>query len=407
MDASTKSQVPDVPSPPARPGVALTLAIAFLAFCGGVPLVQAAREIFVQKRAPLVLDLFQRLPGKATLHGWDSAQCDNSWLAERVRNPMLQLRWDLFRDAGSKALVGKDDWLFYAPDIQYLARPSLDDSRFYQGRFDTIFKGRRVFLEDPTIAIVDFRNQLKAMGIELLVVPVPTKASIHPYLLNPQLRQIPSSPTLVLIDRLRRAGVPTVDLFHPMLAHSAHPLYLRQDTHWNPDGVSIAANVISDTIKQRIAPPSVPYHFTLHDTAISRWGDIAEMTKLPRRHEIWGNQKIQISKVVDTQGHPYHDASGARILWLGDSYSRIYQTDAPGSAGIIARVAQRLEEPLQSIVNDGGASIKVRETLARHPERLRGVKLVVWEFVERDIRFGEGGWRPVNLSRNINGGSHE
>ena len=53
--------------------------------------------------------------------------------------------------------------------------------------------------------------------------------------------------------------------------------------------------------------------------------------------------------------------------------------------------------PLASIVNDGGASTLVRQQLSRKPELLRGKKLVVWEFVERDVRFGTEGWQPVPL----------
>jgi hypothetical protein len=34
----------------------------------------------------------------------------------------------------------------------------------------------------------------------------------------------------------------------------------------------------------------------------------------------------------------------------------------------------------------------VRRQLLRKPELLAHAKVVVWTFVERDIRFGEGGW---------------
>jgi hypothetical protein len=53
--------------------------------------------------------------------------------------------------------------------------------------------------------------------------------------------------------------------------------------------------------------------------------------------------------------------------------------------------------PLASIVNDGGASTLVRHELSRHWQLLEGKKLVIWEFVERDIRFGTEGWKYVPL----------
>ena len=36
---------------------------------------------------------------------------------------------------------------------------------------------------DPLAAVVDFHKQLQARGVELLVVPVPPKALVHPELL--------------------------------------------------------------------------------------------------------------------------------------------------------------------------------------------------------------------------------
>jgi len=84
-------------------------------------------------------------------------------------------------------------------------------------------------------------------------------------------------------------------------------------------------------------------------------------------------------------------------LILGDSFSRIYQTDAPRSAGFISHLAKELNTPLSSIVSDGGASTLVRETLARRSGVLKGKKLVIWEFVERDLRFGAEGWKRISL----------
>jgi len=138
--------------------------------------------------------------------------------------------------------------------------------------------------------------------------------------------------------------------------------------------------------------------FALRDTTIKRWGDIVEMTKVPDRKSIWEEETVEAHPVTDLATEkPYHDNPDSPVLWLGDSFSRIYQTDAPGSAGVIAQVAYRLNLPLASIVNDGGASTVVRQQLARRPELLKGKKLVVWTFVERDLRFGSKGWALTNL----------
>jgi len=40
----------------------------------------------------------------------------------------------------------------------------------------------------------------------------------------------------------------------------------------------------------------------------------------------------------------------------------------------------------------------VRQQLGRNPKLLANKKVVVWEFVERDIRFGTEGWQIVTLT---------
>ena len=58
------------------------------------------------------------------------------------------------------------------------------------------------------------------------------------------------------------------------------------------------------------------------------------------------------------------------------------------TAGLIANLAFELHAPLSSVVNDGGASTLVRQELARNLEILKGKRLVIWAFAERDLRFG-------------------
>ena len=122
------------------------------------------------------------------------------------------------------------------------------------------------------------------------------------------------------------------------------------------------------------------------------------MTKIPDRERFFADEEVVVWRVEDVQtGEAYADDAESPILLLGDSFSRVFQTDAPESAGLIANLAYELGAPIASIVNDGGASTLVREQLARHPAILDGKRVVVWEFVERDVRFGMKGWQRVAL----------
>jgi hypothetical protein len=109
-------------------------------------------------------------------------------------------------------------------------------------------------------------------------------------------------------------------------------------------------------------------------------------------------EEIPCRQVVrgDT-GEPYRDDAGAGLLVLGDSFLRIYGQDEPGAAGFVAHLARGLRRPLASLVSDGGASALVRQELCRRPQLLAGKAAVLWEFVERDIRFGAEGWPVLPL----------
>ena len=389
-----------------------TLVIALLAVVGGFPLFQAVHEAVVDKEMPHVFDVFTKFPSKENLHRWDENSKDRSVFAKWLRPATLQLRYDLLGEMAPKSLKGEEDWLFYNQDVDYLLQPPYTDGRFYKGTFDTLIAGKRVNIRNPLVAMEDFRDRLKERGIALLIVPIPGKPSIYPEKLHRGVRGQPVSPTLALLDDLRDRGFQVADLFTPLLkakAEGAPQLYLKRDTHWSPQGMDVAAEAVSSRIRSLLPDADTAAlgpqdsstffpRYMIKDTTVERWGDIAEMTKVPDRRKIWPNESVTAGRITEAAtGAPYKDDPASSILWLGDSYSRIYQTDAPGSAGIIAHVAYKLNKPLASIVNDGGASTVVRQQLARRGELLQGKKLVVWTFVERDLRFGSKGWQLEDL----------
>jgi hypothetical protein len=122
------------------------------------------------------------------------------------------------------------------------------------------------------------------------------------------------------------------------------------------------------------------------------------MTQAPLIEASYPAEVVTARQVYDrTTGALYRDDPDASVLVLGDSFLRIYQSDEPQAAGFIAHLARSLRQPVSSIVNDGGASTLVRQELSRRPQLLHGKRVVIWEFVERDIRFGTEGWKAVPL----------
>ena len=411
---------------------------------------------------------------------------DENALVLAVR-PRYQLAvWNIFNDPGEKVVLGTGEgrWLFYRQDVEFLVQPSPLDVRSAK-------------LDNPVQAILRFRDQLKAKGVELLVVITPGKPSVYPERLTGSVINSAGHGKAIL-DSLTKLGLNTVDLYTPLLAAKADdaklgPLYLNDDTHWTPRGAELAAGEIAAAVKrlesdgkikleelQKHADGSYPLSFVTKDSVADRMGDIGEMSGLNKFNvfkvqQVTGHVVMQ-QNIIERIGiarsyancrdslmkecpgafefddpcflakeHPcdeddaacvraltkscpkgsafdscYHvrmhpcegddtlyydttrtpfkdDFRKAKIMILGDSFSRIYQTDSPLNAGWIAHFAKEMGRPVASIVSDGGASTLVREKLARKAGVLKGKKLLIWEFVERDLRFGAEGWKEVDF----------
>jgi hypothetical protein len=406
------------------------------------------------------------------LRAFENKIDDESAIVLALR-PKYQLAvWNLFSDPGEKVVLGaagdcigkscgreeakpEDKWLFYRQDVEFLVQPSPLDVRSAK-------------LDNPVKAIEKFRDQLKAKGVELLVVVTPGKPSIYTERLTGKNSDAAGNAGVAengnaaglqshgkkILDSLTRAGFNTVDLYTPLLAAKSRDsiegaLYLNDDTHWTPRGAELAAGEIAKKVREMVDAGTVKFRgkdtvrYIATDSIADRMGDVGEMSGLNKFGEfkvqkVTGHvvmqqnikertEKLPVdstcvdaaksackkndscftaqsalcerdSVLYDTTVTPFKDDfRKSEILILGDSFSRIYQTDSPVNAGWIAHFAKNMNRPVASIVSDGGASTLVREKLARKASVLKGKKLLIWEFVERDLRFGAEGWKDVDF----------
>lgn len=364
-------------------GVIVALFLIAIAIEGPVQ----ARLDMREEGRPQAFDLFAQPPSQDALRAFERTLEDRSWSANAVRAPFQGLRHALLGDPGAKVLPGREGWLFYRQGVDYLMQswPGAGEGN----------------PDDPLPAIVDFRDQLAARGVDLLIAIAPGKASMYPELLGARPSGAPVyAHTRAFQERLDAAGIAFVDLhaaLDPGEAAEA-PLYLKRDTHWTPEGARRAAEAVADRILAEgwATPGNVAY--ISRDLTVERAGDLLRMAGSPGITAAYPPERVTAQQIVDpATGALLVSGTASPVLVLGDSFLRIYEHDEPGSAGFLAHLARALKEPVASIVSDGGASTLVRQELARRPEVLRGKRLVVWEFVERDLRFGIDGWRRVSL----------
>jgi len=368
----------------------ICLSVIFLATIAAV----AASQIIVEWReggSPQIAELFRQKPTRANLGRLESGLESGCRIGQMVR-PWVQLaRFVLFEDAGDNAVLGRNGWFFYRPAVQYLVEPWSPEGGQTQGNvFD---------------AILSFHDDLAKRGIRLLVMPAPNKASVYPEMLTGRAHANagPINPaTLHILARLRQAGVEVLDLFEvydrAKRAAASPAYYLAQDSHWSPEGMRLAAEAVGNRLLDLGWIEKGATRYKTEPAAVERHGDVLRMIRVPQVERLFEPQRMDCTQVIDTgTGQPYADDPNSPVLVLGDSFLRIFERDEPGSGGFIAHLAYNLGFGLSSIVSDGGASTLVRQQLARKAALLEGKRVVVWEFVERDFRFGTEGWQRVPL----------
>ena len=372
----------------------LVLVAGFLVIIFSPGIIQTLVE-FRRGDSVQALDVFRQPVTARNLRAYERAMEDASWLARTLRPAMQYAQYVLLRETGDKALPGRDGWMFYKPGFRYLTErppspaPGATNSH-------------------PLPAIVAFRDELAKRNIRLLVMIAPNKESIYPEMLTSRaqgLEVLVCPQTRQLLEELKTAGVEVVDLFQAYRVAKlaaqpavAPPLYLVQDSHWSPAGVEVAARTVAEKIVSNGVVQRGGIAYETKPVAVRRVGDVIRMLQVPQIERKITPEDIFCRQIIRPNTQlPYQDNPEAEVLVLGDSFLRIYEQDEPKSAGFVAHLARELGQPVASIINDGGASTLVRQELYRRPKLLAKKKLVLWEFVERDIRFGTEGWQVVSL----------
>jgi hypothetical protein len=316
----------------------------------------------------------------------------------------------VFRLGNDKAIIGKDGWLFYEPGIHYLTSSDIENAPTVNrssSKTNTIFIEKKTSAVD---AVLDFGRQLQERGIELILVPAPIKSMFYPEKLSGSVKNTGGYMQNAYFDRfkaeLEKESIEVFDAAAYIQANKASlhdPVFLKTDTHWSPEVVTLVAKGVADfTDKHSKLEKYNSVPLEISDKAIANRGDIANMLSLPETSAVMRPEETVIRQVLQNGNEPWTPDRNAEILFLGDSFSNIYSLSNMGwgeSSGLVEQLSFFLDRPVDRIIQNDNGAYATRQALqyelSRGRDRLAGKKVVVWEFAIRELALGD--WKKLSM----------
>jgi len=316
-----------------------------------------------------------------------------------VRPKTQEVLTTTFRAGNEQVVIGSGGWLFYRQGIDALAGEGFLEPRALKARLKNTYS-----VPDPIAGILDLKAQLSRRGIALIIMPVPDKATIYPEKLWPSRADGEAPPQNHSFDAFKRAldakGVLVYDATDTMWKGKTHlkkAQYFPLDTHWTPIAIDLCANDLATMIEKYVPlPPRVPVNYIRRPIHAVDPGDLLRLLGLPKNQKKFHPTSVAPQAVKKPNGPILAPERSADVLVLGDSFSGAY-TEV--GAGLPQQLAFYLGRPVDQlgVANGGslGARSKLRDLMKKGDDRLAGKKLVIYEFVARDLAFGN--WKPIEL----------
>ena len=304
---------------------------------------------------------------------------------------------------GAAAWAESDGWLFFAAEFRFLSV-----GPFWGGDAPKVSRSHKPELADPIPAMLDFQKQLKARGIDLLVVPVPAKAAIYPERILPGFNVGNDDAAPVVhrfYEELRASGIDVLDLTSVFIQNRDDKrggVFCKTDSHWSGFGCTLAAQTIAKAVRGKLTdPPSrKDYASEWKDTQID--GDLAGL--LPRDSTKPGAERMPVRGVTEKgTGAAVQPDANSPLLLLGDSHTLVFHDFLAEHAGLIDQLAQELGFAPDLIGTRGSGATPVRISLYRHslknPDYLAKKKVVVWCFAAREFTEASEGWAKIPVAK--------
>ena len=297
-----------------------------------------------------------------------------------------------------------EGWLFLQQELQHVG-----EGEFWSKEWAEVSKAGA----DPRPAIIAYDKALKAIGVDLILVPVPPKASIYPDKLTKSAKMDGTAPAADAVhpiasfyESLTAAGIAVIDL-EPILRaerkKGAEKLYCEQDSHPSPSTCKLIAEQVHEVLK------------TKDGIKDAKKADFEFLVTEPKKEKVSGDLTTGFNIPPETLTASYAgkpDGKGgvekvegteidSPVILLGDSHTLIFSDGNDmllRSAGVRDHLQALLGFGIASYGNKGSgvdtARIRLFSAAHRQPNFWANKKAVVWCIGARTFTR-ERKWREI------------
>lgn len=297
------------------------------------------------------------------------------------------------RAAEAPVVKGEDGWYFLANELRAYSVGEFWGENAAKASVAT--KN-----QDPLPAIVDFAQQCKKAGVELIVVPVPGKVVLYPEKVDGKVDAEAAKGVdaahQAFYEALRKEGVTVLDITPEMreMKEKGGATHLKQDTHWSPAAVELTTGKLAEILRKQAwykdaAKMSMQGLGPMEEMEVT--GDLVELLKDAKDHP---KEKITVGKVPNAKV----DADSPLVV-MGDSHVLVYHDNLLGSnAGLVDHLSRQLAIGVDAMGTRGSGANAGRIALARRGAKANGLadkKAIVWVFTAREFTEAFQGWQKV------------
>ena len=247
-------------------------------------------------------------------------------------------------------------------------------------------------LHNPLPRLLELKNYLDSIGVQLLVVPVPVKEEIYAE------RLVAGTPADLCVNPAGReftremlaAGLDVLDIYPSLMAAKAGDepprfSYQRYDTHWALPGMLAAMEQLASRVTQYAwyaDAGAKPGSLNMQETTTLREGDLvahlpdAEKSKYPA-------DTLPVMKILKG-AEPYKGGKNAPILLMGDSFTGVFESVDQKSGGPGSLLAFATGLDVQVLTSWGGGP-GVYHRMMKMKKDMQSKRLVIYMMTARDF----------------------